>query len=223
MTLPAGYRELACAVLKSAALIVQRGPVTRKKAGQAEAEYRDAVDFLAYGCRDTADPLAWHYLAGMEHLAELGRDKLVERLRSKHTPRRTGPRGPSPDLTGGQTVSLSEAARQLDRALVTVYQGLAALGVPRTNGRISLETVERLRGLFASRGAKGLPRRRQGLNRNLDTEHVEQAARRYASNSEAAAALGVALGSFGRACRLAGIETPRARRQRLQEAHRQAG
>ena len=57
MTDHTGYRQLACAVLQSAALVVLKGPVTRKGAGQGEAEYRDAVDFLAYGCRDTTDPL----------------------------------------------------------------------------------------------------------------------------------------------------------------------
>ena len=49
---------------------------------------------------------------------------------------------------------------------------------------------------------------------------IERAARVYASNQEASRALGIAGGTFGRLCRLYGIETPFARQRRRR---RQAG
>ena len=52
--------------------------------------------------------------------------------------------------------------------------------------------------------------------RKIDKEELERAARIYKSNKEASAALGIACGSFSRACRIHGVETPysRARRKR---------
>ena len=43
---------------------------------------------------------------------------------------------------------------------------------------------------------------------------IERAARVYASNQDASKALGIANGTFGRLCRLYGIETPFARQRR---------
>ena len=53
---------------------------------------------------------------------------------------------------------------------------------------------------------------------------IERAARVYASNQEASRALGIAGGTFGRLCRLYGIETPfaRQRRRRQQAGSRSA-
>ena len=48
----------------------------------------------------------------------------------------------------------------------------------------------------------------------ITVEQLERAARMYKTNVEAAAALGIARGSFGRLCRQHGIETPYVRRQR---------
>jgi hypothetical protein len=45
-------------------------------------------------------------------------------------------------------------------------------------------------------------------------ERLERVARLYASNQDASRALGIAAGTFGRLCRLYGIETPYARRHR---------
>ena len=51
-------------------------------------------------------------------------------------------------------------------------------------------------------------------------EQIERAARMYHSSIEAAAALGMAAGSFGRLCKHYGIDTPAVRRQRLREEAR---
>ena len=48
----------------------------------------------------------------------------------------------------------------------------------------------------------------------VDRERIARAARIYASNRDAGAALGIAAGSFGRLARRYGIETPQARRKR---------
>ncbi len=48
----------------------------------------------------------------------------------------------------------------------------------------------------------------------ITVEQLERVARVYRTNVEAAAALGIARGSFGRLCRRHGIETPYVRRQR---------
>ena len=48
----------------------------------------------------------------------------------------------------------------------------------------------------------------------ITRDRIERVARIYASNTEASAALGIALGSFGRLCRRYDIETPYARRRR---------
>ena len=47
---------------------------------------------------------------------------------------------------------------------------------------------------------------------------IARAARIYASNKDAAAALGIAPGSFSRLCKHYGIETPRARQHRQRQA-----
>ena len=49
----------------------------------------------------------------------------------------------------------------------------------------------------------------------FDRDRIERAARIYASNRDAGLALGIAPSSFGRLCRRFGIETPQARRQRV--------
>ncbi|NKB68249.1 MAG: hypothetical protein GKR89_14400 [Candidatus Latescibacteria bacterium] len=51
----------------------------------------------------------------------------------------------------------------------------------------------------------------------IERRTVERAARLYKSNSEAAAALGVAMRSFGRMCKAYGIETPWGRKRRRQQ------
>jgi len=48
----------------------------------------------------------------------------------------------------------------------------------------------------------------------MDKERLERVARIYKSNKEASEALGMAPGSFGRACRRYGIETPYVRRRK---------
>ena len=48
----------------------------------------------------------------------------------------------------------------------------------------------------------------------ITVEQLERVARVYRTNVEAAAALGIARGSFGRVCRRHGIEPPYVRRQR---------
>ena len=45
-------------------------------------------------------------------------------------------------------------------------------------------------------------------------ERIARAARIYTSNNDAALALGIAPGSFGRLCRRYGIETPSVRKKR---------
>ena len=54
------------------------------------------------------------------------------------------------------------------------------------------------------------------MSNKLTREELVRAARMYRTNKDAAEALGVAIGSFSRACRREGIETPyvRARQQR---------
>ena len=52
------------------------------------------------------------------------------------------------------------------------------------------------------------------MQERFDKERVERAARIYASNQDAAAALGIQPGSFGRMCRRFGITPPKQRRQR---------
>ncbi len=51
----------------------------------------------------------------------------------------------------------------------------------------------------------------------IPQDWIERAARVYASNQEASRALGIAGGTFGRLCRLYGIETPFARQRRRRE------
>ena len=53
--------------------------------------------------------------------------------------------------------------------------------------------------------------------RKIEPERIKRAARIYASNQEASRALGIALGSFSRLCRLYNIETPYARKRRRRE------
>ena len=50
--------------------------------------------------------------------------------------------------------------------------------------------------------------------RKITKEELERVARIYKNNTEASAALGMARGSFSRACRRAGVETPYRRSQR---------
>ena len=57
----------------------------------------------------------------------------------------------------------------------------------------------------------------------FDRARVERAARIYGSNRDAGMALGIAAGSFGRLCRRYGIETPRARSQRLRSEWQNRG
>ena len=51
----------------------------------------------------------------------------------------------------------------------------------------------------------------------IPQDWIERAARVYASNQEASRALGIAGGTFGRLCRLYGIETPFARQRRRRQ------
>ncbi len=51
--------------------------------------------------------------------------------------------------------------------------------------------------------------------RGADRDQIERVARIYASNEDAAQALGIVMRSFSRLCRRHGIETPYARRRRL--------
>ena len=55
------------------------------------------------------------------------------------------------------------------------------------------------------------------MDKGMTRERVERAARIYKSNAEAAQALGITSGSFGRLCRRHGIETPYARGLRLRQ------
>ena len=48
----------------------------------------------------------------------------------------------------------------------------------------------------------------------ITKEELERVARIYKSNADASSALGIALGSFSRACRRYGVETPYKRKQR---------
>ncbi|GEM_PF-2034861 len=57
-------------------------------------------------------------------------------------------------------------------------------------------------------------RRKKRAEAPVPRETVERAARVYSSNTDAAAALGIAAGSFGRLCRRHGIEPPQQRRRR---------
>ena len=54
----------------------------------------------------------------------------------------------------------------------------------------------------------------QGPRPKVTRERLERACRMYRSNTEAAHALGVYDGSFSRACRREGIETPAERKRR---------
>jgi len=58
------------------------------------------------------------------------------------------------------------------------------------------------------------------MQRTVTRDQVERVARLYHQNTEANAALGVTMRSFGRLCRELGIETPyvRRRRQRIEAA-----
>lgn len=56
----------------------------------------------------------------------------------------------------------------------------------------------------------------EAVNR-IPQDWIERAARVYASNQEASRALGIAGGTFGRLCRLYGIETPFARGRRCRQ------
>ena len=60
-------------------------------------------------------------------------------------------------------------------------------------------------------------KRKKRAEAPVPRETVERAARVYPSNKEAAAALGIAAGSFGRPCRRHSIETPQQRRRRAHE------
>lgn len=55
---------------------------------------------------------------------------------------------------------------------------------------------------------------------SLSRERIARAARIYPSNKEAARAIGCDAGSFGRACRKFGIQTPQ---ERKRSAHQQRG
>jgi len=57
----------------------------------------------------------------------------------------------------------------------------------------------------------------------IDRYCVERVARMYASNEEAARALGIVMRSFSRLCRRHGIETPYARRLRLRREPKARG
>ena len=48
----------------------------------------------------------------------------------------------------------------------------------------------------------------------ISRDRLERVARIYSSNKEASQALGIALGSFGRACRRYGIDTPYVRKMK---------
>lgn len=52
------------------------------------------------------------------------------------------------------------------------------------------------------------------MGSSISKERVERAARIYASNIDAAAALGITAGSFSRLCRLYGVETPYKRQRK---------
>jgi len=51
------------------------------------------------------------------------------------------------------------------------------------------------------------------MPKTIEKGRIERAARIYSSNRDAAAALGISPGSFGRLCRRYGIDTPQARRR----------
>ena len=65
-----------------------------------------------------------------------------------------------------------------------------------------------------------MPKLGQREHISVERERIERAARIYPSNIEAAAALGIAHGSFGRLCRKFVIDTPSARRRKAYEAEK---
>ncbi|MFT5086515.1 MAG: hypothetical protein ACI906_000960 [Candidatus Latescibacterota bacterium] len=69
--------------------------------------------------------------------------------------------------------------------------------------------------MAANKALKELEQRYKKAVEDLaEKTHQDRAARIYPSNKDANRALGIAPGSFSRLCRLYGIDTPRARRQR---------
>ena len=56
--------------------------------------------------------------------------------------------------------------------------------------------------------------RKGEMAKHFDREQIQRVARIYHTNVAAAAALGIAPGSFGRLCRRYEVETPLARRKR---------
>tara|TARA_Y100000310_G_scaffold301847_1_gene338668 strand:- start:195 stop:380 length:186 start_codon:yes stop_codon:yes gene_type:complete len=58
------------------------------------------------------------------------------------------------------------------------------------------------------------------MRNEVNRDTVEHAARMYHSSKDAAVALGIAAGSFGRLCRQYGIETPGVRKARERKAAR---
>ena len=52
---------------------------------------------------------------------------------------------------------------------------------------------------------------------SIEKERLERVARIYKSNKDASRALGIAPGSFSRACRRYGIETPYVRRRKARK------
>ena len=53
------------------------------------------------------------------------------------------------------------------------------------------------------------------MMKGVSHEALERVARLYHTNTEAAAALGMTMRGFGRACRAQGIETPYVRKRRM--------
>ncbi len=53
------------------------------------------------------------------------------------------------------------------------------------------------------------------MMKSVSPEALERVARLYGTNAEAAAALGMTMRGFGRACRRQGIETPYVRKRRM--------
>ena len=64
-------------------------------------------------------------------------------------------------------------------------------------------------------GQFNLGKERSRMERSLNQDQVERAARMYKTNQDAARALGIAMQSFGRICRKYAIETPYVRKRRL--------
>jgi len=56
------------------------------------------------------------------------------------------------------------------------------------------------------------------MREQFDKTRIERVARIYASNQDAAAALGIQPSSFGRLCRRFGIPTPKQRRRNTQRS-----